>query len=200
MYLVGSITVLFLIDVKLAAAGFAATLPLLIVVVDDLPRPLGARVPPRARPHRVGALVHAGDRPRRAGRPGLRTRARQHAPLPRGQRRLGRSERRVVPSERRLLPARRADRRGRHGVAARRTAAGARCTATSPSACSPRSSCTSTPRSTRSRSCRSCTTRSSRRWPGWRSSPACSNASRGSSTRPTPSSSDGQRRTPASTT
>ncbi len=31
MYLAGSITVLFLIDVKMAAAGFAATLPLLIV-------------------------------------------------------------------------------------------------------------------------------------------------------------------------
>jgi ATP-binding cassette, subfamily B, bacterial len=31
MYLVGSITVLFLLDVKLAAAGFAATLPLLLV-------------------------------------------------------------------------------------------------------------------------------------------------------------------------
>jgi ATP-binding cassette subfamily B protein len=31
MYLVGSITVLFLLDVKLAAAGFAATLPLLVV-------------------------------------------------------------------------------------------------------------------------------------------------------------------------
>ena len=31
MYLIGSITVLFLLDVKLAAAGFAATLPLLLV-------------------------------------------------------------------------------------------------------------------------------------------------------------------------